>query len=933
MQRRPTFEEEHDVTERLRVYREEYSARLPERIYEIRTVWEKLNTYWQREAAEIFHRQLHTIAGSSAIFGFEALSEAARAAERLARPLIEQDHAPTQPQIEAIDLHLATLDQIIDALQQIDQQSANGTKLDVALFDIPDQDRLSGYIELSGFQVRSFTTVEQALLARPTLMISPFERVDFLRNLRMAQRLPPIIFIADHDDLEMRLAAVSAGGQAFLVSPVHQQNLSAILEQFLVQAPSAQVLVIDDREQSASRILNELMAAKMSALVATSPTDIQAGIASLRPDAVILSYELQTLQSLHLLEALRQIETFYHIPIFLVADEMGTEARQTALRIGCDQIVLRTAQAGWLAATIKQQIERLRFGQVGNGRDRLTGLMSANAFRDYLAHELADSLRHQRPLALALLSIDIVETVELSVGHQPNNQVLKQLAALLERELRQSDIVGRLTNDTFALLLPNTTGKDAVGVVRRLQARFATTKMTVGGQHMRATFSSGISSCPPIGSVEQLLQTADVALFVARQQTNERVVLASLNQQDQEPENQNIPTVAQLSSSETDQLAGIFEVLIVDDDPDMRRVIELWLYQRPFRITAVTDGEMALRKIQEKVPDLIFLDVLMTGMSGLEVLERIRALRVDVVVILITAFGSEGMAIGALRGGADDYLRKPFNQQEFQAVVERNIARLELRRQNIALQLQLEEKHRQLENELARAAQVQADLLPDEAPILQDYELAARCVPARDVGGDFYDWFFPQMGTLSVTLGDVMGKGMPAALLMTTVRATMRAVARHTNPQINMLHVVDALAPDLERAQSFVTMFHSNLHLASGKLQFVDAGHGCAVVLRYNGSVQTNLEPRGYPLGLYDLTTYKAGDILLEPGDTLILFSDGILDVFPQSFYQGPAAVVSELRPDQSATEMLDHIFSNIETATSPPDDLTVLILQRKLRS
>src|SRR5262245_31410979 len=208
--------------------------------------------------------------------------------------------------------------------------------------------------------------------------------------------------------------------------------------------------------------------------------------------------------------------------------------------------------------------------------------------------------------------------------------------------------------------------------------------------------------------------------------------------------------------------APVRRVLVVDDDPGINRLVQARLTSRGFEVSSATNGEEALARIGEAPPDLIFLDVAMPGIGGLEVLEQVRAQGLDLAIIMMTAFGSEEVAIEALRRGADDYLRKPFEPIEFQAVLDRTVGRLTLSRQNTELRRQLDEKREQLEAELARAGQVQVGLLPREAPVLAGYDLTARCVPARVVGGDFYDWLQPSPSTLTLTLGDVMGKGMSA---------------------------------------------------------------------------------------------------------------------------------------------------------------------------
>ena len=200
-----------------------------------------------------------------------------------------------------------------------------------------------------------------------------------------------------------------------------------------------------------------------------------------------------------------------------------------------------------------------------------------------------------------------------------------------------------------------------------------------------------------------------------------------------------------------DDATAVTRVLVVDDDRDINSLLQARLRLRGYQAEGVLSGEEALERLKVALPDLIFLDVSMPGMNGLEVLDRVRAQGLDLAVIMTTAFGSEQVAIDALRRGADDYLRKPFEPAEFQAVVERTAARLQLSRQNTALRRQLDEKRQQLERELSRAAQVQMELLPRNYPKLPEFELAAECLPAREVGGDFYDLHRPAPVKLTLT--------------------------------------------------------------------------------------------------------------------------------------------------------------------------------------
>ena len=270
-------------------------------------------------------------------------------------------------------------------------------------------------------------------------------------------------------------------------------------------------------------------------------------------------------------------------------------------------------------------------------------------------------------------------------------------------------------------------------------------------------------------------------------------------------------TAPELPSVQPTNAAQVRRILVVDDDPDINRLVRVRLTTRGFTVESATNGEEALAAIAVDPPDLLFLDISMPGIGGLEVLAELRARELDLAVIMMTAFGSEAVAIEALRHGADDYLRKPFDRTEFGATLDRTVRRLELSRQNAWLRTRLDEQRRQLEAELARAGAVQAELLPRDQPAIAPFELAARCIPAREVGGDFYDWQGLAPGDLWLTLADVMGKGMPAALWMATVRTAMRAVVRESPPAVAMRYVARALEPDLARAEAYVTLFLARL--------------------------------------------------------------------------------------------------------------------------
>jgi PAS domain S-box-containing protein len=229
----------------------------------------------------------------------------------------------------------------------------------------------------------------------------------------------------------------------------------------------------------------------------------------------------------------------------------------------------------------------------------------------------------------------------------------------------------------------------------------------------------------------------------------------------------------------------------------------------------------------------------------------------------------------------------------------------------------------QLQAELVYAAEIQAKLLPRSTPQIPGFDIAARCLPAKQVGGDFFDWQEVCPGVWSFTLGDVMGKGMAAAMLMATVRAALRSVA-HNRPQEALRLAEQALLADLENSESFVTLVHAQLYAEARRLTFVDCGHGYAFLRHGNGTVRC-LSPRVLPLGVPGTKTYREGRIVMEKGDTLVLYSDGLLDARPELALNN-RLLARHLKGAASAQEMVDRLMGLTEQQGPLPDDITVLV-------
>ncbi len=234
-----------------------------------------------------------------------------------------------------------------------------------------------------------------------------------------------------------------------------------------------------------------------------------------------------------------------------------------------------------------------------------------------------------------------------------------------------------------------------------------------------------------------------------------------------------------------------------------------------------------------------------------------------------------------------------------------------------------------VDEELERAAEVQQGLLPRRAPDLPGYDVAARVRSSWMVGGDFFDWFATPSGS-AVALADVMGKGMGGAILMATVRAVLRVAAGQPSLASGVSYASIALEDDLSQTDSFFTLFIARATGDAGDVQYVDAGHGLAIIVRADGRVD-RLDERGLPVGMMTDAEWTDARFQLASGDTLVVCSDGILDVRGGAdtaddvtrVLNEVAAVTSSL---DSAQEIVDALT---EVTGDQPDDVTVLVMRR----
>jgi steroid delta-isomerase-like uncharacterized protein len=237
-----------------------------------------------------------------------------------------------------------------------------------------------------------------------------------------------------------------------------------------------------------------------------------------------------------------------------------------------------------------------------------------------------------------------------------------------------------------------------------------------------------------------------------------------------------------------------------------------------------------------------------------------------------------------------------------------------------------------LDQELRVARQIQQALLPEATPELDGWEVAAYYKPAREVGGDFYDFLKLEDGRLGLVVGDATGKGMPAALVMATTRGMLRAAAQTLDSPGEVLkRVNDALYPDIP-SNTFVTCFYVILDPAEGQLLYANAGHDLPYLYRSGDAEE--LRARGMPLGLMPSMRYEEGEDFLSEGDGVLFYSDGLVEAHdPKGEMFGfprLRTLIAEHGKERSLGDfLLEELYSFTGEGWEQEDDITLLTVER----
>jgi sigma-B regulation protein RsbU (phosphoserine phosphatase) len=341
---------------------------------------------------------------------------------------------------------------------------------------------------------------------------------------------------------------------------------------------------------------------------------------------------------------------------------------------------------------------------------------------------------------------------------------------------------------------------------------------------------------------------------------------------------------------------------------------------------AATSPEAVLSAVASRSFDLLLMDLNYTddttsGREGIDLLNRVKSLDRTLPIIVMTGWGSVDLAVEAMRGGVRDFVQKPWDNDQLLSTLRKEIEEGRAQRRRLELE----------QREMAEALRIQRKLLPSVVPQIDGWEVTASWQPASGVGGDCYDAMAFSPARLAITVADVVGKGIPAALLMSNLQAAVRAFAGDAVQPAELCHQVNRILCGNIAEGRFISFVYCVADTEDGSLTYANAGHYPPILVRANGDVE-RLTAGGAVLGVFPDGAYTQGRVAVRSGDRLILFTDGITEArnaIDEEFGEERLVADAVAHRDCSAPALQARLADRVTAFTGGQfqDDATLIVL------
>ena len=377
-----------------------------------------------------------------------------------------------------------------------------------------------------------------------------------------------------------------------------------------------------------------------------------------------------------------------------------------------------------------------------------------------------------------------------------------------------------------------------------------------------------------------------------------------------------------------------YKILVVDDEPDleplmlqrMRRSIRAGLYEFVF----AQNGVEALQKLNEDEDiDMVLSDINMPQMDGLTLLEQIPDVDPNIRSVIVSAYGDMKNIRTAMNRGAFDFVTKPLDFEDLRVTIDRTLRHLVEWREALSSR----DKLVALQNELEVASKMQQSILPTQFPGGPGYQVFGSMEPARNVGGDFFDFMPLENGRIGLAIADVSDKGVPAALFMMSSRTLLKGAAIGVGEPGEVLRETNDLLHEDNEASMFVTLLYAVYDPETGELTYANGGHNPPIVVHADGTSTLFPLTGGIALGMVPGIEYRQDTLTLLPGETAIFYTDGVTEAMNSDSEEFGLHRLRDLfvgSPPKNAKEANEAIFDAVRAfagEAEQSDDVTCLTL------
>jgi len=538
-----------------------FAERLPERLREVEEGWRQVReTAWSEESVKTLHRLAHSLAGAGATFGFLTVTEAARELEKPLKAIVQNaaphpDDSVVEGLLDGLRRAARPADSAPQAAPHPPEASASekAEKASPAAGVEPEQlvvlllesdpdlgAQLARQLGRFGFRVRLLSSIEEiedqmeheaprAILMDLDAPTAPPDRAQRIASLRRRNPAVKIAFLSSRTDLEARLEAVRAGGEAFFIKPVDVGTLVERLDLLTGHGPGEpyRILILDDDPDLARYYAEVLTAAGMQAMASGNPLEIMESIAAFQPDLILLDIYMPACAGSEIAAVLRQREGTLSTPIVFLSTENGIDEQLAALSLGGDEFLTKPIAPRHLMAAVTARARYARLLRSLIAKDGLTGLLNHSTLIQRIESEVSRASRFGGSLSCAMLDVDRFKQINDTYGHAAGDRLLRSLSLFLKQRLRRSDIIGRYGGDEIAVLLPSTDAGTAHQVMSGICQSFSQIRHHAGSETFTATLTGGIATYPGLSTPEMLIEAADHALYTAKRAGRDRVEIYS----------------------------------------------------------------------------------------------------------------------------------------------------------------------------------------------------------------------------------------------------------------------------------------------------------------------------------------------------------------------------------------------------------------------